>query len=342
MSTISASTTSTTAYKVTADTTGTLVLQTGSTPTTAVTIGTDQKVAFAAGISNGLNVSGSGWGVLPYVSSSLVVDNNAGQARFFATGDASNFGSYIWYGGKTGGSTSTYMAIDTGGNVSVGTASAATKFTVSGNGSFLASSQLRFYNSNNTNWSYIDCPATDGTGPLRFTVGSGEAGRFDNSGRLLMGATTSYTDYANIQITGDNKGVAIRDSTDNSYRAIYNQSGSLYFFNGSNEGYLSTAGAWINASDERLKTNVREIEYGLSTVLTTQPRHYERVDIDGTYIGFVAQELQTIIPEVVSGNPEKQLGVDYGSLVAVAFKAIQEQQAIIETLTNRITALEAK
>ena len=47
MSTISASTTSTTAYKVTADTTGTLVLQTGATPTTAVTVGTDQSVTFA-------------------------------------------------------------------------------------------------------------------------------------------------------------------------------------------------------------------------------------------------------------------------------------------------------
>jgi hypothetical protein len=44
MSTISASTTTTTAYKVTADTTGTLVLQTGSTPTTAVTIDGSQNV----------------------------------------------------------------------------------------------------------------------------------------------------------------------------------------------------------------------------------------------------------------------------------------------------------
>jgi len=47
MSIISSSTTSTTAYKVTADTTGTLVLQTGSTPTTAVTVGTDQSVTLA-------------------------------------------------------------------------------------------------------------------------------------------------------------------------------------------------------------------------------------------------------------------------------------------------------
>jgi hypothetical protein len=47
MSTISASTTSTTAFKVTADTTGVLTLQTGVTPTTALTVGSDQSVTFA-------------------------------------------------------------------------------------------------------------------------------------------------------------------------------------------------------------------------------------------------------------------------------------------------------
>ena len=47
MSTISASTTSTTAYKVTADTTGTLVLQTGATPTTALTIDASQNITTA-------------------------------------------------------------------------------------------------------------------------------------------------------------------------------------------------------------------------------------------------------------------------------------------------------
>jgi hypothetical protein len=50
MSTISASTTTTTAYTVTADTTGALVLQTGATPTTAVTIGTDQSVSIPKGV----------------------------------------------------------------------------------------------------------------------------------------------------------------------------------------------------------------------------------------------------------------------------------------------------
>ena len=51
MSTISASTTTTTAYKVTADTTGTLVLQTGATPTTAVTIDGSQNTTLAGALT---------------------------------------------------------------------------------------------------------------------------------------------------------------------------------------------------------------------------------------------------------------------------------------------------
>jgi Chaperone of endosialidase len=53
MSTVSCSTTTTTAYKVAADTTGTLVLQTGTTPTTAMTIDASQNV--------GVGVTPSAW-----------------------------------------------------------------------------------------------------------------------------------------------------------------------------------------------------------------------------------------------------------------------------------------
>ena len=137
-----------------------------------------------------------------------------------------------------------------------------------------------------------------------------------------------------------NNGVAITNGT--YHRKLYQSSDqNFYFDNGTNQAYLSSAGSWTNASDARLKTNVRDIAYGLDTVISAQPRHFERVDVDGTYIGFVAQELQDVIPEVVSGDPETQLGVDYGALVAVAFKAIQQQQAMIEALEARIAALEA-
>ena len=78
MSTISSSTTSTTAYKVTADTTGTLVLQTGATPTTAVTVDASQNVGIgtASPVSR-LHVTGSG---SPYISITSTNTNNFVQA----------------------------------------------------------------------------------------------------------------------------------------------------------------------------------------------------------------------------------------------------------------------
>ena len=51
--------------------------------------------------------------------------------------------------------------------------------------------------------------------------------------------------------------------------------------------------------------------------------------------------MEEIIPEVVSGDPEKQLTLDYGSLVAVAFKAIKELSAKNDALEARLAAVEA-
>lgn len=128
------------------------------------------------------------------------------------------------------------------------------------------------------------------------------------------------------------------------YRTFYMNSGdsTLYFHNNSNYASLSSAGAWTNASDARLKKNIVDIKYGLDDVLKLKPRSYQMNDVAGDFVGFIAQELQTVIPEVVSGDPEKQLGVDYGSLVSVAFKAIQELKTLNDALTARIAALESK
>jgi hypothetical protein len=168
--------------------------------------------------------------------------------------------------------------------------------------------------------------------------------KLDTSGNLLVGTTTALNSTAKVNVyntTGGNGGVAIgHGSSAGQYRIMYlvSSNGALYFDNATNAAYLNSAGAWTNASDARLKNSITDIKYGLSAVLSAQPRSYKMNDLEGDYIGFVAQELQTVIPEVVSGDPAKQLGVDYGSLVAVAFKAIQEQQALITALTARLDA----
>ena len=177
---------------------------------------------------------------------------------------------------------------------------------------------------------------------MRFTTADTERMRIDSSGNLLVGTQSTVSSYSVATFAGDQKGITIyHNGTSPNYRSIYaNSSGTLYFYNGTNEAYLSSAGAWTSVSDARLKTNIRDIEYGLNTVLSSQPRHFERNDVDGTYIGFVAQEMQELIPEVISGDSEKQLGLDYGSLVAVAFKAIQELKTELDAAKARITELE--
>jgi len=177
---------------------------------------------------------------------------------------------------------------------------------------------------------------------MRFTTADTERMRIDSSGNLLVGTTSTVSSYSVATFAGDKKGITLyHNGTSPNYRSIYaNSSGTLYFYNGTNEAYLSSAGAWTSVSDARLKTNIRDIEYGLNTVLSSQPRHFERNDVDGTYIGFVAQEMQELIPEVISGDSEKQLGLDYGSLVAVAFKAIQELKTELDAAKARITTLE--
>ena len=180
--------------------------------------------------------------------------------------------------------------------------------------------------------------------PVVFIENNAEKMRI-TGGNVLVGNTTNIAANAKIFAKGSGVGVAVGYGTGSAeYRHMYMNSGdgALYFFGTANYANLSTTGAWTNASDRRIKKNIVDIKYGLEDVLKIQPRSYQMKEVSGDYIGLIAQEVEEIIPEVVSGDPEKQLTLDYGSLVAVAFKAIQEQQAIIEALEARITTLEAK
>ncbi len=114
----------------------------------------------------------------------------------------------------------------------------------------------------------------------------------------------------------------------------------------------------IQTSDTRLKKNIKSLEYGLSEVLQINPITYQWKDgIDTSdKIGFSAEELRNILPEVVvthSYELEKEggtvikkenehLGVYYSDIIPVLTKAIQEQQALILKLEQRINILENK
>ena len=97
-------------------------------------------------------------------------------------------------------------------------------------------------------------------------------------------------------------------------------------------------------SDIKLKKNVKDISYGLKDVLDIRAVEFDwKEKRSGKHdIGFIAQEIEKIIPEVVkevdtlNADGETHKVVDYAKLTSVLMKAIQEQQVQINELKTKI------
>ena len=107
--------------------------------------------------------------------------------------------------------------------------------------------------------------------------------------------------------------------------------GSYKLYISGGTAYCDQATCWNDASDISLKKDIEESTYGLSEVLKLKPRKYKYKKNDEESFGLIAQEVEKIIPEIVSGE-EGSKGIAYGSLTPVLIKAIQEQQQEIDSL----------
>ncbi len=104
----------------------------------------------------------------------------------------------------------------------------------------------------------------------------------------------------------------------------------LTVFNGTTTGTYTTEG-WSHSSDARLKTNVTPIDGSLQKVMALNDVYFNWInDPQGNrQVGFVAQEVMNVLPEVVTGNEKDGYGIAYGNLTAILVGAMQEQQNII-------------
>ena len=101
-----------------------------------------------------------------------------------------------------------------------------------------------------------------------------------------------------------------------------------------------SASAYTTRSDYDLKDEIQNINYGLNEVMQMQPVKYTYKSNGSTQLGFIAQDLGVITPEVVSF--EDKMSVYYNALIPILTKAIQEQQTLIKALEQRIINLENK
>jgi len=179
--------------------------------------------------------------------------------------------------------------------------------------------------------------------------------RLDASGNLLVGTTNSSgTAGAGIKLTNpqspadDGKLMIVGDTSTSGQDAfqIYSAGASAYRFFVNYAGSVYATSTSITAiSDESLKENIRDLDKGLDTVLALQPRRFDWKNGDGNDImGFVAQEVEEVMPELVHdykySETETKLGLKMGDMVPTLVKAIQDQQEIIENLKSRIAQLE--
>jgi hypothetical protein len=191
------------------------------------------------------------------------------------------------------------------------------------------------------------CLRADGSA-LTFAVGgSTERARIDSSGNLLVGTTTasgkvsvnSGTAFGGVWTAASNAGTYYFHS----FVAGSTTVGSITSTNGTNAIYATS-------SDYRLKEDVKPMTGALSKVVSLKPCTYKWKLNGAEDEGFIAHELAEVFPHAVTGekdgvdedgNPVYQ-GIDTSFLVATLTAAIQEQQALITTLTERIAALENK
>jgi hypothetical protein len=105
--------------------------------------------------------------------------------------------------------------------------------------------------------------------------------------------------------------------------------------------HVYSRGAYSSSSDSRIKKNIEPITYGLNAILKLRPVKFTFIQNDQKQIGFIAQEIRSVIPELVSGiegdiNKGEILSVSYPNMVSVLTKALQEEDEKNEKLKKEV------
>jgi hypothetical protein len=99
----------------------------------------------------------------------------------------------------------------------------------------------------------------------------------------------------------------------------------------SQDAYVKTL---YQRSDQTLKYNIQPFNTTVETVLQLKPKRFDWIETGESDLGFIAQEVQTVWPELITQEPNGTLGIAYSKMVPLLLESIRE-------LTHRVAVLEA-
>jgi hypothetical protein len=170
--------------------------------------------------------------------------------------------------------------------------------------------------------------------------------RINSAGNVLIGTTTD--NGAKLQVNGNINAInplsaslfTINNNSNNSFNIslIRSDSATMFSVDGhSGAGYLNSS-AWSYGSDRRIKENINYIAKGLDKVLNLKPAKFDYINGTKNNIGWIAQDIQEVIPEAVTvlSETNDQLTLKSDFIIPYLVKAIQEQQSQIEELKLKL------
>ena len=153
--------------------------------------------------------------------------------------------------------------------------------------------------------------------------------------------TLSWTTSAGTTITDDT-------TTNASYYLTFANatSGTLSTaFVSSTKSYFNPSTGQLNAtdfnslSDINYKTNIKPLTDAKSTILLMTGVSFDWVDGTGSSYGFIAQDLEQIIPHVVSTNQNGAKSVNYSAIIPFLVETVKQQQQQIDNLTTIVNKI---
>jgi len=169
-----------------------------------------------------------------------------------------------------------------------------------------------------------------------------------NGTTTTINATTLTVDDKNIELgsvdtptntTANGGGITLKGATDKTI--VYASSDESWNMNINLNvtGAIAATGDitspnFYSVSDERLKSNIEDSQYGLAEVMQIRSVQY---DMSGKHeVGLLAQNVEQHMPEFVTTDADGTKKLDYAKMVSVLVKTVQEQQAQIEELKSRL------